>query len=91
MQKISKNNFKPFLSYINYKYCDKNHLKSKNLPKYKVSWVETMLELIVIKFFTKLVIAHLLDPPPEKYVFSPRGSLTSIFIIKFNFPPNTDI
>ena len=34
MQKISKNNFEPFWSYINFKYSDENHLKSKYLPKY---------------------------------------------------------
>jgi hypothetical protein len=31
-QKISKNNFNPFLSYINFKQGDENHLKSKYLP-----------------------------------------------------------
>ena len=34
MQKISKNNFEPFWSYINFKCSDENHLKSKYLPKY---------------------------------------------------------
>jgi hypothetical protein len=33
MQKISKNNFEPFWSYINLKYSDQNHLKSKYLPE----------------------------------------------------------
>jgi hypothetical protein len=33
-QKISKSNFKPFLSCINFKYSDENHLKSKYHPKY---------------------------------------------------------
>ncbi len=67
---------------FDFKQGDENHLKSKYLPKYYVSWVEFKLELNVIKFFTKKnwksVIARLLDthiyPPPAKNVYFPLGA-----------------
>jgi hypothetical protein len=81
MQKILKNNFHPFLSYNDYNHSDQNHSKSKYLPKYRVSWIETMLELNIIEFYTKIikpVIAALLDthtdPPPAKNMYFPRGA-----------------
>ncbi len=51
-----KNNFNPFLSQNDRKHSDENQLKNKYPPKYWVSWIETMLELNLFKFFTKKIL-----------------------------------